>query len=465
MSSMLNDSLDNFQIENRIFLEDDEEQNDEFYDTETEPSVLIDCSLNISVDNSMINQSIQDTEQIYYAVQFIDRSKIDREELSKQIFMKRENALKLCKKYAANARFKVFRCFQEAYSFSYEIDGNSQKEPQKSGTDSSESLPFPRPATKELNEFRMFIEKNDLVSVKKKLINPRYLISSGDSPVIIKESCRYNTLHICAINNHFDICEYILNILSNVDFIRSLYTNDTCEQAEMRIERIMDLYLNMPEKGFHETPLHFACKYGSYEVVKLFLNRELCTKTVLNKQNQIPFDMICLKYMKGDVEKNKIKIKSLFEDCFYVPFFRDNYNFESFVSKPVRDDKITDMKGSPNDNLRTKILTAFVGPTSPSKAKEIYERLKSPTSLKSSPNHLDVMRSDDYKGYERVGRELSEKYDVKWVEYWDFLGCFCNLKTNEGLIKLEYYLRQKLFENILNSQIKACETIKKMFNL
>ena len=117
--------------------------------------------------------------------------------------MKRENALKLCKKYAANARFKVFRCFQEAYSFSYEIDGNSQvsqkqtktnilikfkpqKEPQKSGTDSSESLPFPRPATKELNEFRMFIEKNDLVSVKKKLINPRYLISSGDSPVIIK---------------------------------------------------------------------------------------------------------------------------------------------------------------------------------------------------------------------------------------------------------------------------------------
>jgi hypothetical protein len=54
-------------------------------------------------------------------------------------------------------------------------------------------------------------------------------------------------------------------------------------------------------------------------------------------------------------------------DCFYVPFFRDNNNFESFVAKPVRDDKIIDMKGSPNDNLRTKILTAFVGPTSPSK--------------------------------------------------------------------------------------------------
>ena len=34
----------------------------------------------------------------------------------------------------------------------------------------------------------------------------------------------------------------------------------------------------------------------------------------------------------------------------------------------------------------------------------IYERLKSPSCLKSSPNHLDIIRGDDYKGYERVGR-------------------------------------------------------------
>ena len=34
----------------------------------------------------------------------------------------------------------------------------------------------------------------------------------------------------------------------------------------------------------------------------------------------------------------------------------------------------------------------------------IYERLKSPSRLKSSPNHVDLIRSDDFKGYERVGR-------------------------------------------------------------
>ena len=57
----------------------------------------------------------------------------------------------------------------------------------------------------------------------------------------------------------------------------------------------------------------------------------------------------------------------LFLDCFYVPFFLDNDKLESFVAKPVRDDKMIDIKGSSNDNLRTKKLTAFVGPTSPIK--------------------------------------------------------------------------------------------------
>jgi hypothetical protein len=65
-----------------------------------------------------------------------------------------------------------------------------QKKPEvpKPITDSTESLPFSKPPTRDLNEFRMFIEKNDLEAVKKKLLNPRYLISSGDSPVIIKVS-------------------------------------------------------------------------------------------------------------------------------------------------------------------------------------------------------------------------------------------------------------------------------------
>ena len=62
-------------------------------------------------------------------------------------------------------------------------------------------------------------------------------------------------------------------------------------------------------------------------------------------------------------------------------------------------------------------------------------------------------------------RKISEELDVKWVEYWDFLGCYCNLKTPEGLSKLECYLMQKKVENILREQIKSCESIKTTLNL
>jgi hypothetical protein len=50
-----------------------------------------------------------------------------------------------------------------------------------------------------------------------------------------------------------------------------------------------------------------------------------------------------------------------------VPFFLDHDKLEMIVSRPVKDEKIIDLKGSPNDNMRNKKLTAFVGPTSPIK--------------------------------------------------------------------------------------------------
>ena len=62
-------------------------------------------------------------------------------------------------------------------------------------------------------------------------------------------------------------------------------------------------------------------------------------------------------------------------------------------------------------------------------------------------------------------RQLSEEFDVKWVEYWDFLGCYCNLKKTDGLVKLEYYLLQKKFETMLTNQHKTCEMIKQELNL
>lgn len=37
-------------------------------------------------------------------------------------------------------------------------------------------------------------------------------------------------------------------------------------------------------------------------------------------------------------------------------------------------------------------------------------------------------------------RELAHELGFPWVEYWEFLGCFVDLSSQEGLRKLEEYL-------------------------
>lgn len=50
--------------------------------------------------------------------------------------------------------------------------------------------------------------------------------------------------------------------------------------------------------------------------------------------------------------------------------------------------------------------------------------------------------------------------NVPFNEYWSFLDHYCNLKTHEGLEKLEIYLKQKKLINNLETQIKSAQTIK-----
>ena len=41
-----------------------------------------------------------------------------------------------------------------------------------------------------------------------------------------------------------------------------------------------------------------------------------------------------------------------------------------------------------------------------------------------------------------LSREIAHSMRVTWNEYWDFLGCYCDLSQPEGLDKLEQYLAQ-----------------------
>jgi hypothetical protein len=64
------------------------------------------------------------------------------------------------------------------------------------------------------------------------------------------------------------------------------------------------------------------------------------------------------------------------------------------------------------------------------------------------------------KGYERIARKVTEEMNVPFHEYWSFLDNFTDIKTREGLEKIEIYLRQKVFQNIIESQIKIAKEIK-----
>lgn len=71
--------------------------------------------------------------------------------------------------------------------------------------------------------------------------------------------------------------------MSNTDFIKLLYGDDNQQNAEARTTILLDLYLNTPNKGLNETPLHFASKYGAADVVEVLVSYPQCDKTLKNK--------------------------------------------------------------------------------------------------------------------------------------------------------------------------------------
>ena len=58
--------------------------------------------------------------------------------------------------------------------------------------------------------------------------------------------------------------------------------------------------------------------------------------------------------------------------------------------------------------------------------------------------YLELQYTADKAGYLfSFPRQLAHKKGVGWTEYWDFLGCSCDLSTPEGLQLLEQYLADR----------------------
>lgn len=147
------------------------------------------------------------------------------------------------------------------------------------------------PKSQELVQFRKLIEqgKQDQVSdmVWK---NPRYLIGSGDTPSLLKESCRYNALHVAALARNARMCELLLDTIGDPMFIQVLYGQTNAQHCAETSNILQDLYLNMPERGRNETPLHLAVKFGALDVVDVLTSYAQCAQSP-NSDGQMPIDV------------------------------------------------------------------------------------------------------------------------------------------------------------------------------
>ncbi|EZA59055.1 Ankyrin repeat and LEM domain-containing protein [Ooceraea biroi] len=394
---------------------------------------------------------------VYVPPDSIDEDKTYNKEECVHIYQNKEEALQVIKIHK-KARMKTFKNLADAEAYvKHGLELPTIKISTVAKTQEKPSN-FKALRPQELVGFKKLIENGNLDKIKNYVWeNPRYLISNGDTPAILQVGSRYNALHIAAKANKPQICEFILNTVGHSKFLQ-LHHGEKEERNNLNLMEIMlDLYLNTPDKGLNETPLHFAAKFGYRDVVRVLVSYSQCIKTLQNKYEQMPVDVICTRKCQED-ENLKREIRLLLEDQFYVPVLRAEGN----ICPPTIGEPFSPT--SPPTNLNRDPISprvevrAFAGPMTKSQAVEFRKKWKTPPRITPRRGQGDascVMNSpialrlqDTEKGLECVGRNLAEEYRVSWKEYWPFLKDFVDFRTDKGLTKLEEYLEEKYKEQL-----------------
>ncbi|XP_071540750.1 ankyrin repeat and LEM domain-containing protein 2 homolog [Panulirus ornatus] len=416
--------------------------------------------------NSLTSSTDSKSEaHIFFGVYLPEAIDLTNEPSCQKVYTDKTACLAVMKK-CRGSRFKAFGTYKEALQFaevgpsmpqgiSVEEDGGAS-----CSISGEKPSPFRGPKSQDLVKFRRSIEKGDMEFFTQCIDeNPRYLVSSGDTPAILQEGFRYNALHVACRTSRPKFAAKVLATVAQAEFFHKLYPDDTLECSERRSAFLLDLYLNTPDKGLNETPLHFASKHGSAECVRVLTSYPACDKSRNNKFDQLPVDIVCTR-LNGSSSKLEHEICDLLGEQCYVPVLRDDDHCllpqvgspwsskrDSLISPITQDQLLLNSHGSisPVDPISPSLkVRGYAGPMSPTQA-EVFHRLwrntVAPSPAKGRKASLRL--TDQEKGLERLGRELAANKGFGWNEYWNFLGDFTNFTTDEGLLKLEDYLRKK----------------------
>ncbi|XP_052860614.1 ankyrin repeat and LEM domain-containing protein 2 homolog [Anopheles cruzii] len=336
----------------------------------------------------------------YYAV-FIPDRKADCS--AKSCYTDQTEALAVLKQHK-NARFKGFASYEEAVNFY--LNGPSD-EAVKSTTP---TVPlkqkvvkpqFVTPVSQKLVAFRKLIEANNVSEVQATIqANPRYLISSGDTPTILKEGPRYNALHIAAIEGREEICRLVLQAISSPAYIELLHGQRSPATNEVSAI-LLDMYLNMPDKSRNETPLHFAAKHGSVGVVKELMAYLQC-KVSHNADGMLPRDIICSRAKAvNNTPEIRQAIHELLEERFFVPVLRsDDESVPPIVGEPFTTANPPKLE---TDNVISsrREIKAYAGPMDRDKALLFFKRWRTPPRLIPQSPCVRSMESPKPTGFHR----------------------------------------------------------------
>ncbi|XP_059046696.1 ankyrin repeat and LEM domain-containing protein 2 [Achroia grisella] len=388
--------------------------------------------------------TISEPPTTYYGVYIPCEIKKGPDEEALHVYKNKSEALELVRRYKL-ARFKAFQNYQDAVSFALR---GAEPVDTTDGNDNSlmgeKPYPFKAPSPQDMVALRKAIEAGLATTVRDRVWeNPRFLVSSGNTPAIMQEGSRYNALHVAAKSMNAEICNLILTTVGNPTFVQSLYGTDAEPQSCKEFASILvDRYLNTPDKAMNETPLHFAAKFGAEEAVDVLTSFPQCNRTAVNKYGEQPKDVICKRSSTSTPETAR-RISAMLQDRYYVPVLHSEDDsgaptigrpFTPAVPPEINVDPL-----SPRYEIR-----AFAGPMAAPEADQFRRRWKTPPRAPRGLLAPPAFRLRDLsKGLENIGRNLAEEMKIGWKEYWPFLDTFTDLRTPEGLALLENYLKSK----------------------